>query len=141
VIVGFPAEGAEEFRDTYRLIEKLPIGYLHVFRYSERPGTKAAVMVKKAALPEVISRAGEMKMLGRTKRESFHRSMLGRKVMAVEEEREEDCSLFRSTNYLRIRCDEHSDGDPALLKITGLHGDVLTGVLAAESCRVPEGSV
>jgi threonylcarbamoyladenosine tRNA methylthiotransferase MtaB len=141
VIVGFPAEGAEEFRDTYHLIEKLPIGYLHVFRYSERPGTKAAVMEKKAALPEVISRAGEMKMLGRAKRESFHRSMLGRKVMAVEEEREEDGSLFRSTNYLRIRCDERSDGDPVLLKITGLRGDVLTGVLAAESCRVPEGSV
>lgn len=42
VITGFPGEGEEEFADTYERLAKLPWTRLHVFPYSERPGTKAA---------------------------------------------------------------------------------------------------
>jgi threonylcarbamoyladenosine tRNA methylthiotransferase MtaB len=41
VIVGFPAEGNAQFEQTYSFIESLPISYLHVFTYSERPETIA----------------------------------------------------------------------------------------------------
>ena len=44
VIVGFPGETDDDFDDTYRFIEGLDISYLHVFTYSERPGTKANAM-------------------------------------------------------------------------------------------------
>jgi threonylcarbamoyladenosine tRNA methylthiotransferase MtaB len=42
VIAGFPGETDEEFADTYARLEKLPWSRIHVFPYSERPGTKAA---------------------------------------------------------------------------------------------------
>jgi threonylcarbamoyladenosine tRNA methylthiotransferase MtaB len=42
VIVGFPGEGEQEFADTYERLERLPWTRIHVFPYSERPGTKAA---------------------------------------------------------------------------------------------------
>ncbi|MES2856953.1 MAG: MiaB/RimO family radical SAM methylthiotransferase, partial [Bdellovibrionota bacterium] len=42
VIVGFPGETEDEFLDTYTRLEKLPWTRIHVFPYSERPGTKAA---------------------------------------------------------------------------------------------------
>ncbi|RKZ28255.1 tRNA (N(6)-L-threonylcarbamoyladenosine(37)-C(2))-methylthiotransferase MtaB, partial [bacterium] len=44
VIVGFPGETDKEFDETYRLLESLPIAYLHIFRYSPRPGTAAMKM-------------------------------------------------------------------------------------------------
>src|SRR5579863_8515171 len=44
VMVGFPGETDAEFEATRRLIEDLPLTYLHVFTYSARPGTPAATM-------------------------------------------------------------------------------------------------
>ncbi|MDA3832164.1 MAG: tRNA (N(6)-L-threonylcarbamoyladenosine(37)-C(2))-methylthiotransferase MtaB, partial [Spirochaetales bacterium] len=44
VLVGFPGEGEENFDNTYDLLERLPVTYLHVFPYSIRPGTRAAAM-------------------------------------------------------------------------------------------------
>ncbi|MDD4356388.1 MAG: tRNA (N(6)-L-threonylcarbamoyladenosine(37)-C(2))-methylthiotransferase MtaB, partial [Smithellaceae bacterium] len=41
VMVGFPGEGEKEFLNTLHLLEELPATYLHVFPYSERPGTAA----------------------------------------------------------------------------------------------------
>ncbi len=42
VIVGFPGETDEDFYETFSFLEKMPLTYLHVFPYSDRPGTKAA---------------------------------------------------------------------------------------------------
>ncbi len=44
VIAGLPGETAELFRETVELLQELPFAYLHVFSYSVRPGTRAAVM-------------------------------------------------------------------------------------------------
>ncbi|MDQ1296932.1 MAG: threonylcarbamoyladenosine tRNA methylthiotransferase MtaB, partial [Bacteroidota bacterium] len=44
VIVGFPGETAADFQETYNFLEGLPLSYLHVFTFSERPGTVAAKM-------------------------------------------------------------------------------------------------
>src|SRR4051794_15986943 len=44
VMVGFPGETDELFRETYDFIERLPFTYLHVFTFSARPGTPAATM-------------------------------------------------------------------------------------------------
>ncbi|MCK7525623.1 MAG: hypothetical protein MZV64_52475 [Ignavibacteriales bacterium] len=41
VIVGFPGETEEDFMHTHNFLRDLPISYLHVFTYSERPDTKA----------------------------------------------------------------------------------------------------
>ncbi|MEJ2698288.1 MAG: tRNA (N(6)-L-threonylcarbamoyladenosine(37)-C(2))-methylthiotransferase MtaB, partial [Desulfuromonadales bacterium] len=44
VIAGFPGETDEEFENTFRLVESLPVSHLHVFPFSRRPGTPAAAM-------------------------------------------------------------------------------------------------
>jgi threonylcarbamoyladenosine tRNA methylthiotransferase MtaB len=44
VIVGFPGETDEDFEETYRFLADLPLSYLHVFNFSERPGTEAQKM-------------------------------------------------------------------------------------------------
>src|SRR4029453_3470604 len=44
VIAGHPGETEADFADTMALVEELPFSYLHVFPYSDRPGTEAALM-------------------------------------------------------------------------------------------------
>ncbi len=51
VIVGFPGETHEEFEDTFFRLASLPWSRIHVFPYSERPGTKATL------IPEVVGRS------------------------------------------------------------------------------------
>jgi threonylcarbamoyladenosine tRNA methylthiotransferase MtaB len=41
IIVGFPGESSDDFEDTFSFLEKQPLSYLHVFTFSERPGTIA----------------------------------------------------------------------------------------------------
>ena len=51
VIVGFPAETAEHFTDTHTFLANLPVTYLHVFTYSERPNTASANQTHRAVPP------------------------------------------------------------------------------------------
>ncbi|MEN3028279.1 MAG: tRNA (N(6)-L-threonylcarbamoyladenosine(37)-C(2))-methylthiotransferase MtaB [Aquificaceae bacterium] len=52
IIVGFPSEKEEDFLETYRLLQELPIAYMHLFPYSDRPFTKASKMKEK--LPDTL---------------------------------------------------------------------------------------
>ncbi len=51
VMTGFPGETDDEFAQSYAFIESLPFTYLHVFTYSERPGTPAAESAAQVAIP------------------------------------------------------------------------------------------
>ena len=63
VIVGFPGETDEEFEETFRVLEASPWTRLHVFPYSERPGTKAALLEGAVALPTRARRASRLREL------------------------------------------------------------------------------
>jgi len=85
VIVGFPGETDADFEETYRLVEMLPFTYLHVFRFSPRPGTPAATM-DGAVHPETVTeRSARLRALATTKRERFHRALIGQPREAVVE--------------------------------------------------------
>ncbi len=108
VIVGFPTEGNREFRESCDLIERLPVGYLHVFRYSDRPGTRASAMAGRATDPEVTERCRIMKEAGSRKRSEFRGRMLDRLLTAVHErtfENEPVPHVYRSSNYLKLYSD------------------------------------
>jgi threonylcarbamoyladenosine tRNA methylthiotransferase MtaB len=74
VIVGFPGEGDAEFEETRRFVADAPLSYLHVFRYSARPGTAAERL---PAPGEARERASVLRVLGQTKQEAFFRSLVG----------------------------------------------------------------
>jgi threonylcarbamoyladenosine tRNA methylthiotransferase MtaB len=83
VMTGFPGETDGEFEDSYRFIESLPFTYLHVFTYSERPGTPAAE--SSAQVPQVIrrDRTAALRELAAKKNAEFRRSMVGRTLSVV----------------------------------------------------------
>ena len=105
VIVGFPGETEENFQNTVRLIEDLPIGYLHVFPYSRRPGTPAADFSHQIDSRIIKERAGRMRRLGNKKKEEFYTGFHG-KVLSVliESKREKGTGFLKgfSQNYIPV---------------------------------------
>jgi threonylcarbamoyladenosine tRNA methylthiotransferase MtaB len=82
VLVGFPGETEACFLNTYRLIESLPLAYLHVFPFSARPGTPAAAMIHRVAPDTIRHRSAILRKLDRAKRTAFMARFIG-KVRAV----------------------------------------------------------
>jgi threonylcarbamoyladenosine tRNA methylthiotransferase MtaB len=104
VIVGFPGETEAEFEQTLALVHESPLTYLHVFGYSDRPGTAAAAMNPKIR-PEVIKdRSERLRELSAHKRAAFRDRLVGsNQRVLVLEERADDSSLVGLTgNYMEV---------------------------------------
>jgi len=103
VIVGFPGEGIIEFSNTKKLIEQLPVSYMHIFPFSPRPKTLAAQMENRVAESEKKSRFLELNELNQAKKISYLSSQIGRTLEIVVEDKHDDTScLGTSSNYLKI---------------------------------------
>jgi threonylcarbamoyladenosine tRNA methylthiotransferase MtaB len=83
VMVGFPGETAEEFEQSRQFIASLPFTYLHVFTYSERPGTRAAEHSDQVPMPVRKERNRVLRELAAEKNLAFRRSMVGRTLSVV----------------------------------------------------------
>jgi threonylcarbamoyladenosine tRNA methylthiotransferase MtaB len=83
VMTGFPGETDAEFEESRAFIESLPFTYLHVFTYSERPGTPAAESVDQIPMDVRKERNRVLRELGARKNLDFRRSMIGRTLSVV----------------------------------------------------------
>jgi threonylcarbamoyladenosine tRNA methylthiotransferase MtaB len=103
VIVGFPGETDELFRETSSFLSELPLSYLHVFTFSERPGTPASEYGG-AVEPRVrAERSDILRMLGRRKRHAFHSSFVGRRMpILFEGQHRRGRASGLTTNYIRV---------------------------------------
>ena len=79
VMTGFPGETDDEFAQSYAFIESLPFTYLHVFTYSERPGTPAAESASQVPIPVRKQRTHALRDLAARKNLEFRRSMVGKR--------------------------------------------------------------
>jgi threonylcarbamoyladenosine tRNA methylthiotransferase MtaB len=108
VLIGFPGETDAAFENTYTLIERLPLSYLHVFPFSARPGTAACGFPEKVPAEEMKGRCGRMRQLGSRKRLDFHRRFIGQQVQVLTESRRDPkTGLLKgvSSNYLPVLFD------------------------------------
>jgi threonylcarbamoyladenosine tRNA methylthiotransferase MtaB len=99
VMVGFPGETDDEFEQSRSFIESLPFTYLHVFTYSERPGTPAADSAQQVPMPVRKQRNKVLRDLAAQKNLEFRQSMLGRTLSAVTLGEE---SMALTSNYLKV---------------------------------------
>lgn len=105
VIVGHPGETEEEFLKTYHFLNELPISYLHVFTYSERPNT-TAVRVKETIVPiqERRRRNRMLTILSEKKKRAFYHAFEGTVRPVLFEHEEKDGMMFGYTdNYIRVQ--------------------------------------
>ena len=83
VIAGFPGETEDEFADTFERLAKLPWSRLHVFPYSERPGTKAIALENSVPRDKRVLRSQRLRDLSTERFASFAREQIGTKKDAL----------------------------------------------------------
>ncbi len=105
VMVGFPGETEEAFANTLRLVEEMPVAYLHVFPYSRRPGTPAASMAGQIPDQEKKGRAERLRRVGAEKRRTFAGRFIGTPLTVLTEGRKDAATGFPlgfSDNYIPV---------------------------------------
>ncbi len=104
VIVGFPGETDVLFDETYNFLLDLPLSYLHVFTYSERPNTPAASYPNSIQPKGRFYRNEKLRILSTKKRFQFYSQFVGKKLDVLYETNIKNgfVSGF-STNYIRIK--------------------------------------
>jgi threonylcarbamoyladenosine tRNA methylthiotransferase MtaB len=140
VMGGFPGEEERHFQNTVRLIEELPISYLHVFPFSPRPGTVAFDLPQRVKNEEVRRRCAILRELGQKKREAFYSRFLHCRVWVLEEETTVDEAGRRkgvSRNYIPVWIDpgETSSTGEVEVVITEVMGQKVLGRRIQKSCR------
>ena len=100
MIVGFPGETDRDFRANLDYLPDSPLTHLHVFPYSDRPGTAAAAMPEKVSGITIRDRGVALRQIGASLTRRFHESQAGtmRPGLTLE-----DGSLVVTDNYLKVR--------------------------------------
>jgi threonylcarbamoyladenosine tRNA methylthiotransferase MtaB len=132
VIVGFPGETDDHFDRTKRLCESGLVDYLHVFSYSDRPGTSAAELPGKVN-PEVIRNRNKTltDVSYRIHQANLHRQVGQTLGVIAEHKSEGDGSHFAvSDNYLKVKLPaaDYRGREIVPVRVTGVCEDHLTGV-------------
>ena len=131
VIVGFPGETEDDFMETYNFIKELPISYLHVFTYSERPDTPAIEMEGNVDIFERKRRNNMLRILSEKKRIEFYNKMIGKELTVLfEEENKDEFMLGWSSNYVRVQhpYNKKMINEFSKLKIEELNGNICTAI-------------
>ena len=104
VIVGFNGETDEEFANACRFIESLPISYLHVFTYSERPRTRALAMEGKVPVNVRRERSKVLHDISDRKKAEFYKENYGTTHKVLWESDVHDGFMLGFTeNYIRVK--------------------------------------
>ena len=113
VIVGTRGETEAYFEDAFRFIKSLDISQLHVFSYSERPGTKALEIPHVVTPQEKHDRSRRLITLSEEKRLEHYRRYIGTQRMVLWEHAREGFPLLGWTdNYIRVRLAEGATASP-----------------------------
>ena len=133
IIVGFPGETEEEFNTTYEFLKRIKFYKMHVFKYSQRKGTKAAVMPNQ--IDGNIKEERSRKLIGLSDKNEmeYNKEYIGKEVEVLfEEPHMENGKSFmkgHTTNYLVVKMETEENLYNVLkrVRIAGLDGLELVG--------------
>ena len=132
VIVGFPGETEEEFKETERFLDKICFYEMHVFKYSKRQGTPAAAMENQ--VPDVLKQERSARLIDMEKEQSkkFRKQKIGKTSEVLFEEEKmiqgETYQIGHTAEYIKVAKKESKDLSNCLIngRITGfLEDDIL----------------
>ena len=110
IIVGFPGETEEEFEESYAFAEKVGFAKIHVFPYSKREGTKAALMEGQIENKVKEDRLKKMIGLGEKLHHEFLKQNIGKEHKVLfEQKNEEDYYVGYTENYIKVRLKSDND--------------------------------
>jgi threonylcarbamoyladenosine tRNA methylthiotransferase MtaB len=118
VIVGFPGETDEIFEQEYNFLHALPVSYLHVFTYSERPNTPSAEFERRVEPRIRYSRSEMLRTLGYKKKHAFYETQIGRSLDVLVEGTIEDNMISGYTdNYVRVQMPYHPSLENSIVRV------------------------
>jgi threonylcarbamoyladenosine tRNA methylthiotransferase MtaB len=134
VIVGFPGETAGDFEELVSYLERSPLTHVHVFPYSDRPGTAAAAMDGKVHGAVVRDRASRAREIGRQLTSQFRRSQIGtvHRGLTID-----DGSVVVTGNYLKVRIPEGRMRNEWVTVRVVEAGEILEGELVSRQTPWP----
>jgi threonylcarbamoyladenosine tRNA methylthiotransferase MtaB len=130
IIVGFPFEEEKEFLNTYNIIKRLPISYIHLFKYSPRPFTNAYNLPSNKNIHDTKRRFNMLKDLCILKRSEFYKYNIGKTVDIIVEDYISDKAIIgTSNNYLKVITCKKDIPLKSLInvKLKSIIGDVVEG--------------
>lgn len=139
VMVGFPGEHEEDFLASAEYVKEIGFARSHVFAYSRRAGTRAAVMPDQIPKKEKARRASLMSAAAKEAADRFHEGQVGCVVQVLFEQFADGLLSGYSENYTHVL----TPGDKSLcgricpVEITGVLADGCTGRLLREGERTP----
>jgi threonylcarbamoyladenosine tRNA methylthiotransferase MtaB len=102
IIVGFPGETDSDFNETYSFLQEMPLSYLHVFTFSERPGTIAEKLPEKVSYRDKVIRSRRLITLSENKALEFNKMNTGQITNVLFEKAGIDGLITGFTsNYIR----------------------------------------
>ncbi len=129
VIVGFPGETEQEYRETLSFVERIAFARIHVFPYSRRSGTVAAEMPGQVSRELKEHRAHELIMLASCLEKAYVREQIGSVQQVLPEEVQDNIAEGYAGNYVRV----HFSGELTMqlvpMRITGADGVIAIGEL------------
>lgn len=103
IIVGFPEETNEEFVQTYNYLNKIDFYKMHIFKYSPRKGTKAALMKNQVPGDIKEERSKKLIELSDKNQKEHNEKYIGQKLEVLFEEREKEYIKGHTTNYIVVK--------------------------------------
>ena len=109
IIVGFPGEAEEEFEKTYKFLDEIKFYKMHIFKYSQRKGTKAAVMQNQ--IPGDIKELRSRRLIELSNKNEFeiNQKYIGKKVEVLFEEEKEGVFKGHTANYILVYCNDEKE--------------------------------
>ncbi len=131
IIVGFPTETDQNHKDTMAFVDSIKFAKTHLFKYSQRDGTKAATMSGQVNGNIKKDRLKDLEKIEETNRKEFLEKQIGQSLSVLFESKS-DIKGFKSgysTNYLRVNVKDPSIKDNEIfdVKITGIENNELIG--------------
>mgnify|MGYP001851494039 FL=1 len=121
VIVGFPGETEEEFRESLEFVDRVNFYETHIFKYSRRAGTKAADMDGQVSEQIKTRRSARMIAMGEKKRRAYEEGFIGKEVeVLVEEPAEIDGKVMQvghTKEYIKIALDRKENLKNCVVKV------------------------
>jgi len=116
ILVGFPGESGRDFEELYHFLENSPMTYFHVFPYSPRPGT-AAALEKRVDSRIETERSAALRELSRRKNLQFRRRFENRVLDAVVIKEKNNHFQVLTPNYLKVVVPHDSYRRKSLIQI------------------------
>lgn len=146
VMVGFPGETDSEFEETLELVRSLPFGYLHLFPFSPRPGTRGwALHAAQPVAPQAVEdRMAALRILAEEKTRAHRIRFAGRELEAITLHTprllaEQNRTAALAENFLPLEIVGRFRANQLVrVRITGLNSD---GTLKAEEAGIAEPSL